>query len=193
VQGKFGLLGMLAIGAAALVAAIFFLSDNSSPGSASAAYTVPGKPNMTPEVAHQLFFQVGPALLTVVFQALEKTDETDAYDTLQTVTAGDALEQLFSQRSGVMASIGLDGPDQKVHEIKLLDTKAVRRGTKIEIDASWQVIGTVGDTGHVHVLGNTYSAEMTAKPVQGAWRITDFNLLDIRTDGAGEIFTVPSQ
>ena len=63
-----------------------------------------------------------------------------------------------------------------------------RSSSDLAIDASWQVIGTVGHAEHLHVRGNTYSADLTVSPIDGAWRITDFSLLDVNRDEAGETF-----
>ena len=90
-----------------------------------------------------------------------------------------------------MAGGGLEEADQTIHEIKLLNTKVAQQATSLKIDASWQVIGTVGHAEHMHVRGNTYSADLTVEPVEGAWRITDFALLDVSRDGAGETFLAP--
>ncbi len=182
---------MFAVGLA-LVAGVAVLTSNNTPrGSQTAAFSVPGKPRMTVDVAHQLFFELTPALLLVVYEAFGETEEDTIYDTLASVTHDKALEYLYLERVGAMAGGGLDEADQTIHEIKLLDTEVVRDGATLEIDASWQVIGTVGHAEHLHVRGNTYSAALTISPIDGAWRITDFELLDVNRDAAGETFLAP--
>lgn len=127
----------------------------------------------------------------MVYDAFGQTEENAIYDTLASVTHGDALEYLYLERVGAMAGGGLEEADQTIHEIKLLNTRVARHGGTLAIDASWQVIGTVGHAEHLHVRGNTYSADLSVAPVDGAWRITDFALLDVNRDTAGETFLAP--
>ncbi len=155
------------------------------------AFTAPGLEPMTVEEARADFWRLTPALLLVVYDAFGQTDENAIYDTLASVTNGDALEYLYLERVGAMASGGLEEADQTIHEIKLLNTRVAREGAGLAIDASWQVIGTVGHAEHLHVRGNTYSANLLVSPVEGAWRITDFDLLDVNRDAAGETFLAP--
>jgi hypothetical protein len=154
-------------------------------------FTAPGLDPLTIEGARADFWRLTPALLLVVYEAFGQTEEDAIYDTLASVTHGEALEYLYLERVGAMAGGGLDEADQTIHEIKLLTTKVARERASLVIDASWQVVGTVGHAEHLHVRGNTYSADLTVSPVDGAWRITDFELLDVNRDAAGETFPAP--
>ena len=183
--------GMFAVGLAAIVGTYLY-SANSEPAiSKTAAFTVPGQNSMTVDAAHEAFYQVLPSLLLVIYEAFNETEETKIYDTLASVTHGDALEFLYLERVGAMAGGGLEEMDQTIHEIKLLDAQVNRDGATLAIDASWQVIGTVGHAEHLHVRGNTYSADLRISPIEGAWRVDEFTLLDVNRDTAGEIFEAP--
>ena len=184
-------IGLFAAGVAAVSAFFVFSSPDEPRVSKTAAFSVPGKPGMTVDVAHSLFYELTPTLLLKVYDAFGETEEDVIYDTLASVTHGDALEYLYLERVGAMVGGGLDEADQTIHEIKLLNTEVARKGATLEIDASWQVIGTVGHDEHMHVRGNTYSADLSISPVEGAWRITDFELLDVSRDAAGELFPAP--
>lgn len=155
------------------------------------AFDAPGIDPMTLGDAQDGFWQLTPALLLVVYQAFGATQEDDIYDTLSQVTHADALEYLYLERVGAMAGGGLDEADQTIHEIKLLSAQVENAPAALHIDASWQVIGTVGHAEHLHVRGNTYRATLAVAPVEGAWRITDFELLDVSRDSAGETFLAP--
>lgn len=146
---------------------------------------------MTVDEARTDFWKLTPALLLVVYEAFGLTEEDAIYDTLASVTHGDALEYLYLERVGAMAGGGLEEADQTIHEIKLLNTQVARDGGDLAIDASWQVIGTVGHAEHLHVRGNTYSADLSVSPVDGAWRITSFDLREVNRDAAGETFLAP--
>lgn len=157
------------------------------------AYTAPGLEPMTVEDASAEFWRLTPALLLVVYDAFGQTEEDAIYDTLASVTHGEALEYLYLERVGAMAGGGLEEADQTIHEIKLLDTRIARDGATLAIDASWQVVGTVGHAEHLHVRGNTYSADLDVAPVDGAWRITGFELREVNRDAAGETFVAPPE
>jgi hypothetical protein len=44
--------------------------------------------------------------------------------------------------------------------------------------AKWTAMGTVGHWGHTHTRKNRYEANITVEPVDGAWKITDLELLE---------------
>lgn len=176
---------------AAVVAASLFLMPSKNGISETEAFSAPGLDPMTIEEARAEFWRLTPALLLVVYDAFSETEENAIYDTLASVTDGDALEYLYLERVGAMAGGGLEEADQTIHEIKLLNTQVSRDGATLAIDASWQVIGTVGHAEHLHVRGNSYDADLSVAPVNGAWRITDFELLEVNRDAAGEIFLAP--
>lgn len=179
------LAGVVAAGAIALLPSQNDVSETEQ-------FAAPGLEPMTIEQARSEFWRLTPALLLVVYDAFGQTDEDGIYDTLASVTHGDALEYLYLERVGAMAGGGLEEEaDQTIHEIKLLNTRVSRDGGELAIDASWQVIGTVGHAEHLHVRGNTYSADLLISPIDGAWRITDFELLEVNRDAAGETFLAP--
>ena len=154
-------------------------------------FSAPDLDPMTIEDARSEFWRLTPALLLVVYDAFAQTEEDAIYDTLASVTHGEALEYLYLERVGAMAGGGLEEADQTIHEIKLLNTRVARDGDTLAIDASWQVIGTVGHAEHLHVRGNTYGADLSVAPIEGAWRITDFDLREVNRDAAGETFLAP--
>ena len=176
--------GILALGAA------LFLPERAKIAETE-AFSAPGLDPLTIEAAREDFWRLTPALLLVVYEAFGETQEDAIYDTLARVTHGEALEYLYLERVGAMKGGGLDEVDQTIHEIKLLNTQVSRVESALEIAAAWQVIGTVGHAEHLHVRGNTYSADLTVSPVEGAWRITDFELLEVSREAAGEVFAAP--
>jgi hypothetical protein len=183
------LYGLLVSVVAVAISLFLWLSKDEIP--ATASFTAPGLEPMTIEEAQSEFWRLTPALLLVVYDAFGQTEEDAIYDTLASVTDGDALEYLYLERVGAMAGGGLEEADQTIHEIKLLNTNVSRDAATLAINASWQVIGTVGHAEHLHVRGNTYSADLSVAPINGAWRITDFELLEVSREAAGETFAAP--
>lgn len=158
---------------------------------ADGVYAAPGLVPMSFEQARTDFYRLTPALLLVVYDAFGRTQEDEIYDTLASVADGDALEDLYLERVGAMKGGGLKEADQTIHEIKLLSSSVSNADNALVIDASWQVIGTVGHAEHLHVRGNTYSADLTVAPIGDAWKITGFELRDVNRDAAGETFLAP--
>ncbi len=172
-----------------MIAGVLYLSSEGPEQSAeTVSFSVPGMPGMTIPVARELVGELTPALLLVVYDAFGKTQEDAIYDSLAQVTHGGALEYLYLERVGAMAGGGLDEADQTIHEISLLESRVESSSATLSVDATWQVIGTVGHTEHMHVRGNTYSADLSIEPINGAWRITEFELRDVNRDTAGETF-----
>lgn len=186
----FGTVGVAAAGLVALTVVLFFEPRQAI--SETTEFTAPGLDPLTIAGAQEQFWRLTPALLLVVYDAFGKTEEGEVYDTLASVTHGKALDYLYLERMGAMTGGGLDEADQTIHEIKLLTTHIGRSGADLNIDASWQVIGTVGHAEHLHVRGNTYSADLVVAPVIDAWKITAFTLREVNRDAAGETFLAPT-
>ena len=155
------------------------------------AYAVSGLEAMTAREATFEGHRVAPALLMVVYDAFGRAEEAEVYDTLAEVAAGDALEALYLERMGAMAGGGLDASDQTIHEMRLTDLATRQSGERLSMEARWQVIGIVGHDAHRHVRGNAYAADLTVEPVDGAWRITGFDLRDIDRTLAGTASPAP--
>ena len=184
-------LGVGAAFALGLGAVLFLWHGSRSSISETDSFTAPGLEPLTISAAQESFWQLTPALLLEVYKAFGKTNEGEIYDTLASVTDGEALEYLYLERIGALAGGGLDEADQTIHEIRLVNTVVERDDAVLRFDATWQVIGTVGHAEHLHVRGNTYSADLVVAPIAGAWRITGFTLRDVNRDSAGETFLAP--
>ena len=138
--------------AGVLAAAVTIVWPGTTSISETDTFSAPGLEPLTISAAQSDFWRLTPALLLEVYKAFGETQEDAIYDTLADVTHGDALEYLYLERVGAMKGGGLDEVDQTIHEIKLLNTQVARENSALEIDASWQVIGTVGHSEHLHVL-----------------------------------------
>ena len=186
---RFAMAIIASVAAIAAVIGLLVMRDNGQ--DRNQAFTAPGLDPMTFDQAQDQFYRLAPALLLVVYDAFGRTGEDEIYDTLASVAGETALEELYLERVGAMAGGGLEEADQTIHEIKLLTSKVSAGDGDLVIDASWQVIGTVGHAEHLHVRGNTYSADLTISPVDASWKITGFALRDVNRDTAGETFLAP--
>lgn len=179
--------GVLAL--AALVAAAFLTLRPQEPPRFDAA----GLGMFSADEIGREAFRVAPAMLAVIYRAFAETDAAAIYDGLAEVATGDALEALYLERLGAMVGGGLDRSaeaDQQIHEMELLTLDSSRTATGLQWDARWRVVGTVGHAEHMHVRGNTYAAVLTIAPVDGAWRLTGFDLTDVDRSDAGTMVVV---
>jgi len=153
----------------------------------SGKYAAPGIDALSAQAAVVDAGTLAAALLLGVYEGFGKSRENEIYDTLARVAHGTALEALYLERAGALARGGLTGSDQTVHEMRIKDMQARRAGETLNLDAQWEVIGTVGHDEHQHVRGNAYRAKLSVSPVDGAWKIVDFELLDVDRTSAGEL------
>ena len=166
-------LGVIVAVAVAATALAFIFLPNSAPSARAMTFG-----EMTVADLRTQRFRVGPALLSAVYNAFGEKEEAKIYDGLAEVATGTALEQLYLERVGSMAGDGLE-PDQTLHGMEFLDLDVQAEGKAITLDAKWRVLGTVGHAEHMHVRGNVYSAALVLEPVEGAWKLTKFDLKDV--------------
>jgi hypothetical protein len=146
--------------------------------------------SLAPQTAEQAVQAAGwlvPALLTRIYDGFALSHEGAIYDTLAEAAHGEALEALYLARASALAQGGLVAADQEVHEIRMGRIAPRTAGGTVVVDAEWQVVGAVGHGEHVHVRGNTYRAELVIARVNGAWKVTAFDLLDVDRSGAGDL------
>jgi len=179
---KIGLVAALVI----LVSLSIWVAGDFGSSSQQRAYSAPGLEPISAEAARDELFTLLPALLLVVYDAFGQTEEAEIYDTLAVATTGDALDALYLERAGAMVGGGLTETDQTIHEMRLLAVTSQQFGDTFEVAATWEVIGTVGHSEHLHIRGNTYQADLTLAPAEGAWKITDFELKSVDRQAAGE-------
>ena len=167
-----GMIMAASLGLAALcVVAVGLLARQGS------AYAVASGPPLSAPALADSAADVAPSYLAVIYDAFGRTEEGEIYDTLAQVAGGEALVTLYLERMGAMAGVDYE-PDQTVFEMDMLDLDARRTEDGVWMDATWHVMGIVGHGGHSHVRDNTYAAELTMAPEDGAWKITRFTLTD---------------
>ncbi len=176
---------LYSLGIAVLVAFLLFMRTQLPDDLRS--YAAPGFGQLNAKQLSRDSYEVAPEMLAVIYRAFSETDEGVIYDSLAEVAAGPALEALYLERLGAMAGGGLDQSDQQLHEMELINLTSQGSGATVRWDAKWRVVGTVGHATHLHVRGNTYAANLTLEPVDGAWRMTAFELTDVDRSDTGTI------
>jgi hypothetical protein len=118
-------------------------------------------------------------LLLNVYKAFDYREEEIIYDALARSASGDLLTDIYleTRRSLELANQG--GARAKVKSVEVLDATndPLDAGRGFRAVATWNVAGSVGHWGHVHQRVNQYEAELTVQVIDGAWRITDLEVL----------------
>jgi hypothetical protein len=118
-------------------------------------------------------------LLLNVYKAFDYRQEEVIYDALARSASGDLLTDIYleTRRSLELANQG--GARARVKTVDVLGaTNEQLSGEQgFSTRAVWNVAGSVGHWGHVHQRVNQYEAELTVRVIDGAWRITDLEVL----------------
>jgi hypothetical protein len=118
-------------------------------------------------------------LLLNVYKAFDYREEEVIYDALARSSSGELLTDIYleTRRSLELANQG--GARAKVKSVEVLDATNEPLGGDggFRTRATWNVAGSVGHWGHVHQRMNQYEAELTVQVIDGAWRITDLEVL----------------
>lgn len=118
-------------------------------------------------------------LLHNVYRAFDYRGEEKIYEVLAQSVSGDLLNDVYLEtRSGLeLASQG--GAQVKVKNIEMLETRQMgNENGGVQIEARWNVAGSVGHWGHIHKRTNLYHARLGLRPVDGAWKLTSLDILE---------------
>jgi len=121
------------------------------------------------------------SLLKNVYRAFDFRDEEDVYDKLAICVSGELLADLYLEQRKSLVVEQAGGAQAKVEEIAIEDvavSESAKQAGAIDLKAQWTALGQVGHWGHIHTRQNRYDAIVTIKPVDGAWKIIDLELLE---------------
>jgi hypothetical protein len=136
---------------------------------------------MAPKLTDEEAVTVLQSLLKNIYRSFDFREEEDVYDRLAISVSGDLLSDIYLQNRKSMVVTQAGGAQAKVKEIKILDVSVSNpknRPLALLFHSKWTAIGTVGHWGHIHTRENQYEANITVEPVDGAWKITDLELLE---------------
>jgi hypothetical protein len=119
------------------------------------------------------------AMLKNVYRAFDFREEQDVYDKLALSVDGDLLADIYLQNRKSFAVQKAGGAQAKVKQVQIISANAERMdGLAYQIKGNWTATGTVGHWGHIHTRQNFYDAIVTVEAVDGAWKITEMELLE---------------
>ncbi|MEM7622652.1 MAG: hypothetical protein AAF235_05555 [Planctomycetota bacterium] len=152
------------------------------------------------------------ALHANLYTAFDFTDESDIYDALDRSVGGGLLEELYGQVRGSLIQAEQGGKLGLVTDVRPLST-AITPASPREMEASradrdapadrssprfiathtWQVDGTVYHWGHSHTRTHEYQAAYGVSVVDGAWKITDQQMLSQTRLDVDDTPAIPAQ
>jgi hypothetical protein len=121
------------------------------------------------------------SLLKNIYRSFDFREEEAVYDRLATSVSGDLLSEIYLQNRKSLVVTQAGGARARVKEVEILDVEVNHLNDRflgLLFHAEWTAMGTVGHWGHIHMRKNQYEANITVEPVDGAWKITDLELLE---------------
>jgi len=121
------------------------------------------------------------SLLKNIYRSFDFRDEEDVYDRLATSVTGELLSDIYLQNRKSLIVTQAGGARARVKEVEILDVDVNHlegRPLGLLFRARWTAMGTVGHWGHIHTRKNQYEANISIEPVDGAWKITNLELLE---------------
>jgi hypothetical protein len=136
---------------------------------------------MAPKMTDKEAVVVLNSLLKNIYRSFDFREEEDIYDRLATSVSGNLLSDIYLQNRKSLVVTQAGGARARVKEVKIEDVKVSHldgHPLGLKFRTRWTAMGSVGHWGHIHIRKNRYDANIIVEPVDGAWKITDLELLE---------------
>ncbi len=136
---------------------------------------------LAPEMSDEKAVVLLESLLKNIYRSFDFREEEDVYDRLATSVSGDLLSDIYLQNRKSLVVTQAGGAQARVKEVSIQDagvSPLKDRPLGLLFRAKWTALGTVGHWGHIHTRENLYDANITVEPTDGAWKITNLELLE---------------
>jgi hypothetical protein len=120
-------------------------------------------------------------LLANVYRAFDFRGEAQVYDRLAKTVDGSLLEQVYLDQRRTLRIARAGGAEARVEEVVVeaaTPESVPGMAADYVVRTRWSIVGRVGHWGHVHQRINGYEADLTISAESGAWKITDFAVLE---------------
>jgi len=118
-------------------------------------------------------------LLHNIYRAFDYRGEERIYDVLAQSVSGDLLNDVYLETRNGLELANQGGAQVKVKNIEMLEARHVGSANGgLQVEARWNVAGSVGHWGHVHQRTNVYHANLSLLPVDGVWKLTSLDILE---------------
>ncbi len=129
-------------------------------------------------VSESMATRVVEALLANTYHAFAYRDEQKIFDTLAKSVDGPLLEQLYLDIRRGLEDAEDGGPRVKVLRVAVLECDVKPDGRALVARVLWASDGDVSHWGHSHRRRNQYRGDLRIEPIDGAWRLTDVEILE---------------
>jgi hypothetical protein len=136
---------------------------------------------IAPKITDEEAVAILNSLLKNIYRSFDFREESDVYDRLAASVSGNLLSEIYLQNRKSLVVTQAGGARARVKEIDILKVHVDHldgRPLGLLFRARWTAVGSVGHWGHIHIRKNQYDANITVEPVEGAWKITDLELLE---------------
>jgi hypothetical protein len=120
------------------------------------------------------------SLLKNVYRSFDFKNEEDVYDKLALSLDGDMLSDVYLETRESMVIENQGGARARVEDVEIVDvsSESLPDELGLKFHTTWNVSDSVEHWGHKHNRINQYEAEITVKPVEGSWKITNIDLIE---------------
>ena len=147
-------------------------------GIAGAVFAAHQDAKRIPDLAPEELAALTEGLLNNVYRAFNFRTEEQVYDRLELTLHADALEKVYLAQRDALRIDSAGGADARVTALDVRETtlQPPEPGA-LRLQTDWTVTGQVGHWGHAHSRTNAYLADLVVAPVDGSWKILDFDVL----------------
>ena len=118
-------------------------------------------------------------LLKNTYRAFDFREEGDVYDKLMMCNDTELLQKIYLQTRRSMVIENQGGIEAKIDEVRITDVEEEPTDEEgLSFRCNWIVKGVVGHWGHKHRRVNQYDAIIKIKPIDGAWKMFDLDIIE---------------
>lgn len=130
-------------------------------------------------LSEEEMIELAETLLGNVYRAFDFKQEDHVYDRLAKTLASNVLEEVYLDQRKALRVERAGGAQARVEALEVMAAERLSdtANGSIRMAVDWNVSGKVGHWGHTHQRANSYNAELVIQPVQEAWKIIEFNVL----------------
>jgi hypothetical protein len=119
-------------------------------------------------------------LLPNIYRAMEFRTEEVIYDRLAVSVTGEELTEVYLEQRRTLEMEERGGAQARVETVEVLAAREIaRQDAGFTVRSEWTVGGMVTHFGHRHFRQNRYDARIAILPVDGTWKITTIDMLDL--------------
>ncbi len=123
--------------------------------------------------------ELAGGLLHNIYRAFDYRGEEQVYDVLAKSVTGNLLNDVYLETRNGLELANQGGAQVKVKNIEMLEARQIGENDDgLQVEARWNVAGSVGHWGHIHRRTNTYHARLTLRDMDGTWKLTSLDVLE---------------